>query len=467
MRKLFFSALLFGAIFSSCSDDDFSYDFIADNTAEPVKAAEGFYLVNEGWFGHDTGSVNYFKNKNNGYDISYNVYAAANGEQTLGVTTCHSAIWGNNIYFISKQGNCLVVADAKTLKSKAVITDLGGKSIEGRAFQGINEKKAYLGTTNGIIVFNLESNSLENKVNGINGQIGNMAYSFGNVFAITNKAIFIINPETDEIIKQIEGKCLQMTSDRNGNVIVALNDKMLLINGETLDTEDIAYPNEGKPADIWGMWNPGSMSASMKSDHIYWIGANGWFGGKTIFKTDLTYKTSKPIYSLGKSENNVNMEFYGAGLRVDPLTDELITFTTQSGWGDNYKFNWIYKIDNEGKEIMHQSILNKEGKDYFWFPSLPVFEDANKPQILLNQVVLKANAKAEINLTEKVIDYDNTFSTMIFSVESANPTIATASINGKTLVVEPGVEEGFGTLTLSVVSNGVKVEKTIQIVNEL
>lgn len=117
MKKVFLSALIFGAIFTSCSDDDnLSYDIVADSTAKAVESGKGFYLINEGWFGNDEGSVNYFKKGENAYDISYFVYKKANGEETLGTTTCHSAIWGDNIYFVSKQGNRLVVADAKTLK---------------------------------------------------------------------------------------------------------------------------------------------------------------------------------------------------------------------------------------------------------------------------------------------------------------------------------------------------------------
>ena len=460
MKKLFFPALLLGAIFTSCSDDEgLSYEIISDNVAEAANASNGFFLVNEDWFGHCDGSVNYFKKKGAEYDIKYNVYANANGGETLGTTTCHSAIWGDNIYFVSKQGNRLVVADAKTLKSKAVIQDLGD---DGRAFQGVNEKKAYVGTGSGIVIFDLESNAVVGKVNGIDDEVGNIAYSNGKVFAITRNALFVINPETDKIIKQTEGQCSQLTMDRQGNIFVALSDKMLKVNSQTLATEDIAYSDNAKPADPWFAWNPGSMCYSTQTDHIYWTAK-----GKHIYKTDINTKTSTLIYTLGKSDKGTNLSFYGAGLRIDPLTDELIIICKHSGWGNNGKYNFIYKLNNEGKEIMHQAILDKNGEEYFWFPSLPVFEDANKPQILLNQVVLNDNMKSEIDLTEKIIDYDNVFPTMIVTAQSAIPTIAKVSVQGNMLVVEPGAEEGCTTATLSVLSNGVKVEKEIQIINEL
>ena len=467
MKKLFISALVFGAIFTSCSDDDdFSYEILSDDAIEAVKIPEGFYMVNEGWFGHDQGSVNYFKGKGNSYDIKYNVYAAANGGENLGLTTCHAAIWGDNIYFVSKQGNRLIVADAKTLAKKAVIEELGGERIDGRAFQGIDDKKAYISTSDGIVSFDLSTNTLGSKVQGIEGQVGSMAYSNGSLFAISANAIYIIDPLTDKIIKQMEGNCLQLTMDRQGRIIVAQNENMVVIDPVTFEQETMAYPDNSKPASVWGGWNPGSLCASMQSDDLYWSAANGWAGGKTIYKTNLETKSSNLIYTFGKSENDVNVELYGAGLRVNPHTNELLATVTQSGWGNNFKWNWVYKFDAAGTETARINVLNEEGEGYFWYPELPVFEDANKPQIILNQVILKGGVKAEYDLTEKIIDHDNIFATMSIAAESTTPNIAKVSIEGKTLVVEPGMEKGLGTFTLSVVSNGVKVNKTIQVINE-
>lgn len=464
MKKLFLSALLFGALFTSCSDDDdFSYEILADSPIEEAKLTEGFYLVNEGWFGHDNGSVNIFKKKGDAYDIKYTAYAAANDGATLGTTTCHAAIWGNNIYFISKQGDRLIVADAKTLKKKASIADLGG---DGAFFQGINDKKAYIGTTNGVVVLNLENNTLDGKIQD-GAQIGNIAYANGKAFAVSPDAVFVINTNTNTVIQKIDGDFTQLTMDRKGNIIVAEKTNFLVINSETLAQETIAYPEGAAPSNLWAMWNPGSLCTSMKTDNLYWIPANGWAGGKKVYKTDLNTKTSSVIITLGMTENKKDMEFYGAGLRVDPLTDELVTTVTQSGWGDNYLWNWLYKFDGNGKEIMNQSILSEKGGNYYWFPEMPVFEDINQPQITLNQVVVKEGLKAEIDLSEKVVDHDNIFPTLSFAVATETPNIAKVSLDGSTLVVEPGTEEGYGTFTLTVISNGSRFDKTIQVVNDL
>lgn len=170
------------------------------------------------------------------------------------------------------------------------------------------------------------------------------------------------------------------------------------------------------------------------------------------------------IYEVGKSDKNQQLGFYGAGLRVDPLTDELV-LTLAYGYTNN---NWIYKLDNTGTEITHFEVNGDNGTSgsatggYYWFPALPVFEDANKPQILLNQVMLTPGEKKEVDLKEKVVDYDNTFASMQFEVSEASN--ATVQLEAGVLTVTAGATEGVSTCKLSVISNGVRVEKDIEIV---
>ena len=77
-------ALSFG--FTSCSDDekgDGKIPVLGDDVPSAVVSANGFYIANEDWFGHDQGTVNYFKNDGS---ILYRAYRAANDGETLGTT---------------------------------------------------------------------------------------------------------------------------------------------------------------------------------------------------------------------------------------------------------------------------------------------------------------------------------------------------------------------------------------------
>ena len=43
----------------------------ADDKAQPKVEAKGFYIVNEGWYAHDKGSVNYFEKNGTFYTPHY------------------------------------------------------------------------------------------------------------------------------------------------------------------------------------------------------------------------------------------------------------------------------------------------------------------------------------------------------------------------------------------------------------
>lgn len=463
----FICLAMMGVSLIGCDDDE-NFDggnvLPADDQPAAMVMSNGFYVANEGWFGHDAGSVNYFKKNGDAYDISYRLYATANGGETLGKTTSFASIWGDNFYFVSKQDNRLVVADAKTMKKKAVITDLNGA--DGRSFLGIDEKKAYIGLSDGIVTFDLENFNIGKNVEGIavRSEIGNMVYSNGKVFAISKEKVYVINPQTNKVEKEFGGSFKQMITDRNGRVIAGDKDGFMIIDPITLESSTIAYPDGVSLPASWGSWNPGGLCASLKHNVIYWTSGKGW-SMNSIYKTDLDSKTSTLLYTFGKSENEVDLEFYGAGLRVDPLTDELIATVIQSGWGENSQYNWIYKFDAEGKELTNFEVLNSDGKKYYWFPSVPVFEDANKPQILLNAVSVSQDEKVEIDLAEKIVDYDNTFASIVKKVDaSAISDKAAVSVVDNKLVVESKGSAGNCKFKLIAVSNGVKVEKDIELV---
>lgn len=449
----------------------------ADDKAQAKIESKGFYLVNEDWFGHSNGSVNYFEKKGASYTPHYRVFRAANPGQELGTTTCYGAIWGDNFFFISKQGNRLVIADAQNLKSKKIITDLGG---DGRSFVGIDDKKAYIGYNGGIKTFNIESLTLGEAIAGVNGQIGNMCYAYGKVFAVSDENLYIIDAKTDKVEKTVTGSYdtyKNVVTAKDGSVWVATADKFMVYNPNDLEnTKDVAYPSDAAVSSSWGAWNPGGLCASTQTNTLYWTtGASSW-SLNAVCKYDINASGSNPsFYTLPNDEAGKMRVFYGAGLRVDPLSDNLVLQSCRNGWGESYAYNWLFLLSNTGMlttsfvvadEKVHDSEGNTSfGNGYYWFPSMPVFEDANKPQILLNQVMMGTNKKVEIDLSTKVVDYDNIFATMATQAELLNKQDqAKVSIVGNKLVIESLAQEGNFKLKLSVVSNGVRVEKEVELV---
>lgn len=443
----------------------------ADNKAQPKVEAKGFYIVNEDWFGHSNGSVNYFEKSGSSYTPHYRVFRAANLGQELGATTCYGAIWGDHFYLISKQGNRLVIADAQNLKSKKIITDLGG---DGRSFVGIDEKKAYIGYNGGIKTFNIENLTLGEAIAGVSGEIGNMCYAYGKVFAVSDENLYIIDAKTDKVEKTVTGSYdtyKSVVTAKDGSVWVAAADKFIVYNPNDLEnTKEIAYPVDAAVSSSWGSWNPGGLCASTQTNTLYWTTGTSLWSKNAVCKYDIdASNANSSFYTLPNDEDGQKRVLYGAGLRVDPLSDNLVLQSCRDGWGDSFAYNWLFLLSNTGS--LNTSFVvadDKEptaGNGYYWFPSMPVFEDANKPQILLNQVMMGTNKKVEIDLSTKVVDYDNIFATMATQVELLNKQDqAKVSIAGNKLVIESQTQEGNFKLKLTVVSNGVKVEKEIELV---
>ena len=440
----------------------------ADDKAQPKVEAKGFYIVNEGWYGHDKGSVNYFEKNGTSYTPRYRAFKAANPDTELGNTTCYGAIWGDHFYLISKQGNRLVIADAQNLKSKKIITDLGG---DGRSFVGIDEKKAYIGYNGGIKTFNIENLTLGEAIAGVSGEIGNMCYAYGKVFAVSDENLYIIDAKTDKVEKTVTGSYdtyKSVVTAKDGSVWVAAANNFIVYNPNDLEnTKEIAYPVDAAVSSSWGSWNPGGLCASTQTNTLYWTTGTSPWSKNAVCKYDIdASNANSSFYTLPNDDAGQKRVLYGAGLRVDPLSDNLVLQSCRE-W--EYAYNWLFLLSNTGTlNTSFEVADDKEptaGNGYYWFPSMPVFEDANKPQILLNQVMMGTNKKVEIDLSTKVVDYDNIFATMAIQAELLDKKDqAKVSIAGNKLVIESQTQEGNFKLKLTVVSNGVKVEKEIELV---
>ncbi len=429
--------------------------------SEPSAAVNstGFYVANEDWYGHSNGTVNFFKTD---YSIDYRAYRAKNAGKELGVTTEFATIYGDNIYFISKQGNRLVAADAQTLESKAEIKDLGG---DGRGFIGISPKKGYVSTNEGLNIFDIENLKVGNPIDGVGADAMDMCL-FGNrafVLSRDNK-VYIIDTNTDKLEKTLDKPYNSLTAGKDGNVWLG-NDKTLTqLNPYTLKAKDFDISGAPIPAPSWAGAPASSLCASQKENALYWTSEN------SVAKYDIETGDLNPkFYTLGK-DGDVDLAFYGSAIRVEPITDRLILLVKRAGWGVNGSYNWVYIVDNTGKEV--KKIVVKGGEtdidgvekgNYYWFPAIPFFQDVNAPEILVNQIVVEPNKRTAICLSDKIVDADNMSKAIVKSIESANFSSAKFSIEQDSLIITSGSELGTGNIILNANSNGKVVQKEVRI----
>ncbi|MGL5274151.1 protein of unknown function [Myroides marinus] len=464
-RSLVFSLLAFTIACSSNDDNqnENGFKIIPPSQPTPLIQPSGFYIANEGWFGHEEGSVNFL---DYGLNRSYRIYANANEGKTLGTTTTMGVTFGENYYLISKQRNKLVVTD-KSFKEIKTIKDIPGS--QANAFVGISNNKAYISTTNGIAILNTSDLIIRGTVNGVTKMTGNMVYVDGKVYAVVQGGgLVIIDTDTDAVIGTKEGVYTQVTLDKNGIVWAGKGNEIERINPkDNKDNKSFSIANapiQGK----WGAWNPGSMSPSMKEDAIYWIANDGaWNGGSKIAKFNTqTGELNTEFFDLGKDDLGKSLEFYAAGLRVDPVKDDLVLVYKRAGWGDNGGYNWTKIVSNtgsaKGSVFMEGGTVN-EAKGHYWFPSIPFFQDNNAPEILVNQIVLKANKEFRVALKDIVVDQDSPYALIEKSVKNLENEFGYATIEGEELVLKPSSKIGKTAMSMTVISNGKKVQKNVEV----
>lgn len=450
---------------------------LSDNftAVEPYKKplttfSDGIFFVNEDWLGHANGSVNFLTNE---YDFVYNIYKSANNDETLGVTSQYGTIYGDNFYLISKQsgsGGRLVVTDAKTLKKKASFETIGDG--DGRTFVGVNDELGYIGTSNGIYLFNIKNLSIGEIIpnsggeSSYSGQIGNMILAGNYVFAIKQGVgALVIDPTTNSIKEEINGDYSTLTVSKDGSVWLASRSKLTKINSFSLAKEDIAIPSGMEINDSWGAWNAGSFCSSTKENALYWTNSEMFGGGGSkVSKYDIDTKTFNPSFFILPDQTDANgtrlrnrQVFYGAALRIDPLTGNLVLTSTLSGWGSFFQNNWVHIVSKSGELIKTVKLNN-----YYWFPALPVFPDNIAPVITDELSNLSINKVTKIYLGDKVNDIDNMNALISKRVESTNENIIKAEIKADTLIITP-IGQGNTSIRLTCNSNGKVITKDIAV----
>lgn len=433
----------------------------------PVDYTQGLFLVNEDWYGWDNGTVNFLTSDGRWV---YRAFRRENPGETLGVTTQYGSIYGDRFFLVSKQANAsgdtstggrLVVADALTLKKVAAFDEIGG---DGRAFVGVDEHTAYIGTSSGITRFDLESMSLGEEIAGTAsegglyaGQIGAMVRAGGYVFAAKQAVgVLVIDAATHTLHTTIDLPTIStLTLGRDGGVWAADATSLVRIDVATLETRSRLLPDDCRVSSTWGAWNAGSLCAAYGENLLYFADESH----RRIVRYDIDNgELNTGFFTLPDQDKKYVQQFQGAGLRVDPRNDRLIVTATQSGYLSHYMNNWVHVVDGLSGELLGTIEL----EPYYWFPALPVFPDNEAPVIALPDRLSIGREPVKISLLEAVTDADNLSASIVSAVEVEDSSVATARISGYDLTVN-SVNVGDTRLTFTVNSNGKKATRTVDV----
>lgn len=432
----------------------------APATAKQADYTKGVFILNEDWFGHSNGTINYLDENS---EFAYRVYQKENGAtEQLGVTTQFGTIYGNRMYMVSKQGTRLVVADAKTMKKIASVSEISanGKSGDGRAFIGVDDQTGYISTSNGIFIFDLKNNLVTGHIAGTEGSTGNMLLTSDYVFAVQPNKVLVIKDH--KLHSTIEGGSYSsLCLSKDGHVWVGAGSKLIKINPSNLSREEVSLPSGMVLNGSWGAWNAGGFCASTKTNSLYWALGGSFGGGTKVYRFDIDNPSSinnAPLYTLPDKQI-----FYGAGIRVHPQTDELYIITTQDGFGSNFEHNWVHRVNATTGEQLEMLKLNQ----YYWFQALPIFPDPEMPLVTAtDKIVLNgANATHSVKWEDLIADADNTTASITKRVVSnTHPQDLNVTMDKDHLILSrTSVNEKTANLVLAFNSNGKVVTKSLKV----
>lgn len=459
---------------------------------------DGTFWLNEEWFTHKDGSINYLTDPlpDTSDAIVYRAYGRENDDCGFGATSQYAMIFADKLFVMSKQehdagdirnngGGRLVIADARTLKRLASFDEIGG---DGRACVGVSVEKAYIGTNAGIRVLHMNADGsfeLEpQNIAGINNdtesdsgqalynkQIGDMVCAGDYVFAIQQgEGVHIIDTATDAVVRKIADAGVQgIVQAADGNVWYASTSDLPVAGTTNLHEIDPASLEELRKVNVpgtigcsWGSWRSTNFFASKTDNVLFWNGAASSVeaSGNSLFRWHTADDAAgiEPLMTLpklpGMTPDATQVPY--ASMRYDDRVDAILMATTTAPSG-NYRWNWYNFIDANSGEIVSSLPL----KPYYWFPALPVFPDKFAPQfsdIPSVEITINGNAGAPraIDLEGCVTDADNIDSNIRLSVycPAELAEVAEVSLSGRrTLAVTPR-GKGRSSFTLVAESNG-------------
>ena len=317
-------ALLLATI-SSCKKDH------TVKIAPIGKYENGFFIVNEGNYGHDHGgTITYYDYKTG--TLTDSTFTKENTGKAFDPNTSSlefGAIYEGKLYLLTKSGGPLVVADALSLKETGRIEAAAAN--DWRAFVGIDKNNGLVSTSNGIYPINLQTVTLGAKLPGLTGEFGDMVKAGNYIFTLSaTDGVVVLNAADYTVAKKITGLEVAFAKSIDGAVWAAGGTTLARIDATTLAVQNTTVPFTVNGS--WGAWHVGSITASTTTNAIFLASNQPYEGGTDIYRYVPTNNTSlsAPFITVP-----AGTEMYGKGLGYDAKTNQLVVTTVHTGFDFN------------------------------------------------------------------------------------------------------------------------------------
>lgn len=331
--------------------------------------SKGCLVINEGWFGHESGSISYYNYADN--SIEHWAYKGQNYGATLGTTTQSATLWNGKLYVCSKEQNHLVVMDPKTL----YVAKSAGRLSNYQAYEfiGLNEEYGVI-THNGYFTrVNLKTFetvtliSIENTWAGTGSGIVYNGKLLLNVKGNKIAAIDLAPLLTPDLKSTEKVASTQLDITTTGGTRFVKGDDGNLYTAETTQAgannlvkikPDFSLEKAAMRADYspsnFGSYREASFCGT-PAGLFYYI-AKG-----SIYKA--TFADAAPAKAFTEYRKE-GYGFYGAGIRINPATNELLAaYLTEE-----YQKNLLVRFNATTGEK-----LSEIAYDGYYFPSTFIF----------------------------------------------------------------------------------------------
>lgn len=326
-------------------------------------------VINEGWFGHETGSVSYCNFKDD--TIENWAYRNQNFGAMLGVTSQSATLWNGKLYICSKLDNQLTIVDPKTLyveKSGNVLPS-GRQANE---FAGLNEQYGVMTANGDVYRVDLKTFKSEQiwmsdtwggcgsahvyqgklllNVKGKKIHVLDVDKILGDLSQYNNKKPFPYN----ELDVTTSGGCrFVLGKDKNVYTVESNSSGNNLVKIKSdLSIEKTPFSSDYSPSNF-GTYREASFCGTEEA--LFYIAKGQIY--KCTFDDAMP---GKPFITYSKE----GYGFYGAGIRVNPKTNEVVaTYLT----GD-YQKNLIVRFNGTTGEKLSEIMF-----DGYYFPATVIF----------------------------------------------------------------------------------------------
>ena len=503
----------------------------------------GVYVLNEDWYGHNNSTLNFWNPETE--TIDYLIMQMANNyEYSLGCTSQYGQLYGDFIVITGKQdkdpgepgdmkSGRVSILHRNTLKPVGdevhpliSVNEKDKSDADGRGVCFVDNKKFYIGTSNGIYVFKWDEQGkiftwdsekiipgTENvlitgdEVSNADGlgplyqnQIGMMLRTQDYVFAIKQDlGVLVIDPQTDEIITIIEGCFSTMAQSKDGNIWVGVNyqeegsednlnypygwngdawngSQLMCIDQYTLKTKKVRLDTGGIPQS-WYAWTAGTLTASETENVLYFVYTDPSLGQINWFRNCVLYRFNIDAIDWNNIDLSNPDEAYAEGACeeiYDSSFDNLYFYggALQCNPKDGNLYASLYVGENIATQEWIYAIINSEGEmtqyqepiKRYWYPAMFIFPDNEAPIVDgLEDITIADKNSVTVTLADKVTDNDSRNAAIVKSVSYvADESIVKAEITKGDLVLTP-LNKGNTTVEIAFNSNGKVVTKSINV----